>query len=91
MVNRSEEPKRGFIDRTGCMGPRNDKELGGPRCQEPATHSTYIGRRCTHHAEGMRQALLNPNALVSVLKGRAHTEEEIARLVKELSKGEQPS
>ena len=80
-----------MIDRTRCMGSRNNKELGGPRCQEPSTHSTYLGRRCTHHAEEMRQALLSPDTLVSVLKGRAHTEEEVASMIVGIVKGEKPS
>lgn len=85
-MKRSAKP-HSFIDRTRCMGPRNDKELGGPRCQEQATHSTYLGRRCTHHAEVIRQALLSPDTLVSVLKGRAHTEEQVESMIVELSKG----
>ena len=90
-MNRSQESKRGFIDRTRCMGPRNGKEFGGPRCQEPSTHSTYLGRRCAHHAEVIRQALLSPDTFVSVLKGRAHTEEEVASMIARPLKGAQPS
>lgn len=81
----------GRIDRKRCMDARNAEELGGPRCQESSTHTTYVGRRCARHAEEMRQALRNPNVLVNVLKGRVHTEEEISRLIVELPKGEQLS
>lgn len=91
-VNHSTESARSFIDRTRCMAPRNGEEFGGSRCQESATHSTYLGRRCAHHAEAIRRAMRNSNTLANVLNGkRARTEEEITRLVKELPKGEQPS
>jgi hypothetical protein len=59
--------------------------LGGPRCQEPATHETVLGRRCAHHAEELRQSLRDPHTTGNILAGgRARTEEEIARLVVEL-------
>lgn len=73
-----------MIDVTRCMASA-DGELGGPRCQELATHESVMGRRCTRHAEELREALRNPNTLGNVLTGgRARTEEEIARLVVEL-------
>ncbi len=84
-----------MIDRARCTAPRDDGITGllvGPLCQEPATHETVSGRRCARHAEAMREAMRNPNTLGNVLGGkRARTEEEIARLVRELPKGEQPS
>jgi len=87
-----------MIDRSRCMAPRDAlpedpgqtfidwlRSLGGPRCQEPATHATCMGRRCAHHAEELRRNLRNPHALGNVLcDGRRRTEEEIARLVVEL-------
>lgn len=70
-------PGQTFIDRI--------RSLGGPRCQEPATHETVMGRRCARHAEELRQALRDPRTLGNILAGdRARTEEEIARLVVEL-------
>lgn len=91
------------IDTTRCMAPREEppdvpgqtfigkiRSLGGPRCQEPATHETVMGRRCAHHAEELRQSLRNPHTLGNVLTGgRARTEEEIARLVVALPVGEE--
>jgi len=81
------------IDRSRCTAPRDAppdvpgqtfidrlRSLGGPRCQEPATHATCMGRRCARHAEELRQSLRNPHTLGNVLTG-ARTEEEIARLV----------
>ena len=61
----------------------------GPLCQDVATHDTVMGRRCARHAEECREALRNPRTLGNVLAGgRARTDEEIARLVVELPKGE---
>lgn len=72
-----EVPGQTFIDRI--------RNLGGPRCQEQATHMTVMGRRCARHAEELRQSLRDPHTLGNVLAGnRARTEEEIARLVVEL-------
>jgi hypothetical protein len=74
------------IDRSRCMALRDGASLGGPRCQEPATHETVMGRRCTRHAEAFREALRDPNTIGNVLSGgRARTEKEIARMVVELS------
>jgi hypothetical protein len=74
-----------MIDRSRCMAPHDPAQLGGPRCQEPATHATALGRRCTRHAEAYRDALRNPRTLGNVIAGgRARTEEEIARMVVEL-------
>lgn len=84
-----------MIDTSRCMAPREEppdvpeqtfidkiRSLGAPRCQEPATHETVLGRRCAHHAEELQQSLRDPNTLGNVLAGRrARTEEEIARLV----------
>ena len=76
-----------MIDRTRCMALRDGEPLGGPRCQAPATHSSPQGRRCARHAEELRQALRDPHALINVITGdgKACTEEQIARLVMELS------
>jgi hypothetical protein len=65
-----------FIDRL--------RSLGGPRCQEPATHETVMGRHCACHAEELRRALRDPHTLGNILSGRPPTEEQIARLVVEL-------
>lgn len=74
-----------MIDRSRCMALRDGEPLGGPRCQEPATHQTLQGRRCARHAEALRQSLRAPNTLINVLAGKgACTEEEIARVVVEL-------
>jgi hypothetical protein len=70
-----------MIDPTRCMAPRNSKEISGPRCQEPATHSTTLGHRCDLHAEELRRALRNSNTIIAVAKGRAFTEEEINAIV----------
>jgi hypothetical protein len=68
------------IDRSRCMAALDPITLGGPRCQEPATHDSIVGRRCAAHAEELRQALRSPNTFINVLSG-VRTEEEIARLV----------
>lgn len=74
-----------MIDRNKCMAPRDNTPIGGARCQEKATHETYLGRRCALHAESMRINLRNPNTLGNILGGgRARTEEEIACLIREL-------
>lgn len=88
-----------MIDTSRCMAPREAppdatpeqtfidrlRSLGGPRCQEPATHATVMGRRCARHAEELRQSLRDPNTLGNILAGgRARTEEEIAAMVREL-------
>lgn len=70
------------IDPKRCLAPRVDKDIGGERCQEIATHETYLGRRCERHAEQMRRELRNPNILFNVLAGRrARTEDEIEKMV----------
>jgi hypothetical protein len=74
-----------MIDPTRCMAPSNRSDLGGPRCQKPATHATVLGRRCAVHAEELRQSLRDPNTLGNVLAGgRARTEDEIERMVVKL-------
>jgi hypothetical protein len=74
-----------MIDPTRCMAPKNRSELGGPRCQEPATHDSIFGRCCTPHAEELREALRSPDMIGNLLaEDRSRTEEEIARLVREL-------
>ena len=74
-----------MIDRSRCMAPKNRSELGGPRCQEPATHDSVFGRCCEVHAEELREALRSPNTVGNLLTGgRPRTEDEIARLVVEL-------
>ncbi len=80
----------GTIDPTRCVAARDDVELGGPRCQELATHRTLFGRRCARHAEELRQTMRDPNTLGNVIAG-VRTEEQIARVIVELPKGEQPS
>jgi hypothetical protein len=73
------------IDRSRCMAPRDDASFGGPRCQEPATHKSIMGRCCARHAEALRESLRSPNTLGNIFAGRrARTEEEIARMVVEL-------
>lgn len=73
-----------MIDTSRCMARRDDADLGGERCQEPATHATVMGRRCTRHAEALRRAFRDSRALCNAVLGRARTEEEIARVVVEL-------
>ncbi len=74
-----------MIDRKKCMAPRDDAPIGGARCQAPATHETYLGRRCADHAEALRINLRNPHTLGNLIAGGvARTEEEIAVLVREL-------
>lgn len=74
-----------MIDRKKCMAPRDDAPIGGARCQAPATHETYLGRRCALHAEAMKVNLRNPNTLGNIVAGGgARTEEEIGVLVREL-------
>lgn len=74
-----------MIDRSRCMAPRDDASFGGPRCQEPATHETIMGRRCARHAETLRESLRRSDTLGNVFAGRrARTEEEIARMIVEL-------
>ena len=70
-----------MIDRSRCMAPHDESTLGGPRCQEPATHITVLGRRCIRCAEDLRRAMRDPNTFINVVLGRARTEEEIAKLV----------
>lgn len=62
-----------MTDLCRCLASR-DGSLGGPRCQEEATHNSFMGRRCARHAEELRESLGK----------RARTEEEIAKLVVEL-------
>lgn len=71
-----------------CTAPRDGHEVGGPRCQETATHTTYLGRKCARHVEEMRRALRSPNTLVSLIRGRPYTEEEIAKMISPLPTGE---
>lgn len=79
----SSPPPR--IDRTRCMGQLDPEDLGGPRCQAPATHGSMFGRRCDPCAEKLRQALRDPNSVINALvDGKACTEERIARLVRRL-------
>lgn len=75
------------IDIKRCMAKRDGSPLFcADRCQEPATHTSLMGRRCAKHAEELRKAMRNPNTIGNVMTGgRARTEEEIALLVKELS------
>jgi hypothetical protein len=70
-----------MIDLKKCTAARNDGELGGPRCQEPATHVTSIGYRCDLHAEELRRSLRSSNTVIAAIKGRAFTEEEISDLI----------
>ena len=69
-----------MIDRSRCMAALNPSTFGGPRCQEPATHDSIVGRRCALHAEELRRALRDPSTFINVLSG-ARIEEEVARLV----------
>jgi len=69
------------IDRSRCMAPRDESTLGGPRCQEPTTHVTVLGRRCTRCAEELRRAMRDPHTFINVALQRARTEEEIDRMV----------
>jgi hypothetical protein len=81
-----------MIDPKRCTAPLDGGLVGmltGPLCQEAATHQTLSGRRCARHAEELRQAFRNPKTLGNVLAGGgARTEEQIARLIVELPKGE---
>ena len=69
-----------MIDRSRCMAPHDESTLSGPRCQEPATHDSVLGRRCTLHAEELRRALRDPATFINTLAG-PRTEEQIAKMV----------
>jgi hypothetical protein len=73
-----------MIDQSRCMAQRDGEPLGGARCQAPATHLSYLGRRCVRHAEELRRSLRNANTLGNILSGGVPSEEKIARLVVEL-------
>lgn len=74
------------IDTKLCMGLREGERFGGARCQKKATHSTYLGRRCSQHADQLREAFRSTNTLINVFGRRGrYTEEEIARMVVELA------
>jgi|WetSurMetagenome_2_1015567.scaffolds.fasta_scaffold98925_3 hypothetical protein len=86
MSDHEELPGAPVIDPKLCMAKRDNTPLFcADRCQEPATHTSVMGRRCARHAEELRNALRNPDILGNVLAGRARTEEEISALVRELS------
>lgn len=66
----------------GCRASRDHPF--GERCGDPATHWSQLGPRCTKHAEELRAALRNPNAIINLSVGRGRSEKEIERFVKEL-------
>jgi len=72
-----------MIDRSKCMASC-DGSLGGPRCQDAATHESVWGRRCTKHADELKKRLRDPSTLGNIIAGRARTEEEIGKMVREL-------
>lgn len=70
-----------MIDETKCMASA-DGSLGGPRCGAEPTHDTWVGPRCTKHAEHLRTALRSPSSVANMMLKRARTEDEIAKLVR---------
>lgn len=68
-----------------CEGARDEKVLGGARCDKPATHASILGPRCDNCAESLRGVMRDPNTVLNVVHGRARTEDEISKLVKRLS------
>jgi hypothetical protein len=73
-----------MIDRARCTALLEDAMFGGPRCQELATHDSFVGHRCARHAEELRRALRSPNTLINIRRG-PRSESEIAQMVVELS------
>ena len=78
-----------MIDTKKCMAKRDGEPIfTAHRCQAVAPYATVMGRRCSKHAEELRQALRNPATTMNVIVGRARTEEEIERLVMLLPVGD---
>lgn len=57
--------------------------LGYEPCGKPATHVAYGGSKplCDDHAEELRRAMKLPDTVANIARGRAATDEEIARMV----------
>lgn len=77
-----------MIDRDACTHAlRPELGHGSPRCQKEATHDSVVGRRCTPHAEQLRERFHDPSTLCGIPGDGAptRTDEQVARLVWRLS------
>lgn len=59
-----------------CMAPKNDNELGGPRCGEPASWVCPLGPRCDRHAQEEIAAIRDGSSAIALIAGTRGTSRE---------------